>query len=190
MTRICDELEELEDLNYEQKPFVSYEILKDFLNREKIQGIISGLVEQQKLPVYQQQEVVTAIHRHGIRLFATLLTISRPELIVTFIEYDHFLDGQLDSRLPLSKLSLSPILEDGTLCSRFDKHQWKFLPPLLRADQSHRELAEKTTLPFKRPKSLGEGGFGEVHEMTLPAACQDLFPQKEGEVWNGPVSIP
>lgn len=182
MDAILDELETLEVLNYEQQPFVPYEAVKSLLTVKKTEEIVFDLSCKGQFQVYQQQEIVRSICSNGLRLFATLLSFSRPELIVHFIEHDHYAHGQLDSRLPLSKLSLDPILKDDYLCSRFDKHQWKFLPPFLNADQSHRELEDGARLPYVKCKRLDDGAFGEVFQMSVLASCQNLIPQKDGEV--------
>lgn len=184
MAMIWEELEALEIYNYERKTFVPYEALKSHLTLAKTETIVSELSRDGKIQVYQRQEILTSIHSNGLRLFATLLTFSRPELIVDFIKHDHFTRCQLDSRLPLQKSSLKPILKDDNLCNRFDKHQWKFIPPFFRIDQSHRELEDDARLPFEKCRRLGDGGFGEVYEMTLPASCQNLVPQKNSEVLN------
>lgn len=181
MERICDELEALEIYNTEDKPFVTYDALKDFLTRTRIQEIFSTLARDGTIQVYQQQEIVDAVSSNGLRLFATLLSFSRPGLIAAFIENDHFKHNELDSKLPLNKPSLATILIEESLC----KIRQKFLPPIFRADQSHRKLEDGTRLPFVKCRELGEGGFGEVHEMTLPASCQALVPQNGGEVELG-----
>lgn len=102
MDDIREELEELDIQNYEQKPFIAHDALHGLLNESKITLLVKNLSDQGQIQVYQQQEIITSILRNGLRLFATLLSLSRPELIVKFIETDHFAHGQLHSRLPLS----------------------------------------------------------------------------------------
>lgn len=182
MSEMREELEEAEIENYEQRPFIPHDALKDLLPESKIATLISALAGRGVLEVYQQREIINAILDNGSRLFATLLSLSRPELILKFIETDHFAQSQLDSRLPLSHHSLGLILRDEKLSARFYKHQWKFLAPFFRADQSHRELEDNVILPFTDCKRLGEGGFGEVHQMTMVASYQGLVPEVKGQV--------
>ena len=182
MDRIRDELEELEVQNYEQKAFITQDALKGLFNENRINAIVANLSDTGKIQVYQQDEIVKAVLENGLRLFATLISLSRPELIVKFIEADHFAASQLDFKLPFSKQAVDLILKDDKLSTRFEKHQWRFFLPFFSADQSHRELGVSTRLPFVRCEHLGEGGFGEVYKMFLPASCQGLVPALEGEV--------
>ena len=176
------ELEDLEIQNYEQKPFVSPDALRQLLTESRVSTLIHTLSENGDIEVWQQAELSRIIVDNGLRVFATLLSFSRPDLIVKFKETDHFAHSQLDSRLPLSQDSLSTILRDEKSSAKFYKHQWKFLAPLFRADQSHRELQDNVILPFTGCEPLGEGGFGEVHKMFLTASYQALLPEGRTEV--------
>lgn len=100
MDDIREELEELDIQNYEQKPFIAHDALHGLLNESKITLLVKNLSDQGQIQVYQQQEIITSILRNGLRLFATLLSLSRPELIVKFIETDHFAHvmGYFDGR--------------------------------------------------------------------------------------------
>lgn len=102
MDDIREELDKLDIENYKQKPFITHDVLSGLLNESKVRLLVKNLSDQGQIQVYQQQEIITSILRNGLRLFATLLSLSRPELILKFIETDHFGLGQLDSRLPLS----------------------------------------------------------------------------------------
>lgn len=176
MSDMREELEELEIPNYEQKPFIPYDALKDLLSEGRVAALICTLSEQGKIEVWQQREIIGIIVNNGLRVFATLLSFSRPELILKFKETDHFAHTQLDSRLPLFKDSLGLVLQDEKLSAKFYKHQWKFLAPFFRADQSHRELQDNVVLPFIIHERLGEGGFGEVHKVVMAASYQGLVP--------------
>ena len=182
MDSIREELEELDIENYEQKTFITHDALKGLLSVNKITLLIKNLSDKGQIQVYQQEEIIVSILKNGLRLFAILLSMSRPELILKFIEMDHFAHGQLDSRLPLPLESTRLVLKDERLCTKFDKYQWRFLVPFFHADQSHRELHDNARLPFLKCEELGEGGLGRVDKMTLPASCQDLVPQVGGEV--------
>ena len=177
-----EELEDLEIQNYELKPFIPLDTLKELLPKRRVATLVRALCENGELQVWQQPELIRIIVDNGLRVFATLLSFSRPGLIQNFKETDHFAHSQLDSKLPLSKDSLGLILGDEKLSTRFYKHQWRFLAPFFRADQSHRELPDHVILPFTRCEPLGEGSFGEVHKMTMAASYQGLVPEATGQV--------
>ena len=176
------ELEDLEVQNYEQKPFIPLDALKDLLPESRVATFIHALTEIGEIEVWQQPELIRIVVDNGLRVFAILLCFSQPGLIQKFKEADHFAHSQLDSRLPLSKDSLELILRNEKLTARFYKHQWRFLAPFFRADQSHRELQDNAILPFTNCERLGEGGFGEVHKMTMAASYQGLVPGGTGQV--------
>ena len=182
MPDIKEDLEDIEEENFEQQAFVSYSALRDLLSEEKVTLLIKGLRDSGDIQVYHEKEIIQCILQDGLRLFAILLSLSRPNLILKFIETNSFAHSQLDARLPLSKESLSRIIQDGKLCSRFEKYHWKFVIPFLSADHSHRELHDSARLPIVECREIGEGGLGKVDEISLPASCQDLVPQFEGKV--------
>lgn len=176
------ELEDLEIQNYEQKSFIPLDALKIILPESRVATLIHALSENGEIEVWQEPELIRIVVDNGQRVFATLLSFSQPGLIQKFKETDHFAHSQLDSRLPLSKDSLGLILQSEKLGARFYKHQWRFLAPFFRADQSHRELQDSVILPFTKCEQLGEGGFGEVHKMTMAASYQSLVPMSTGQV--------
>ena len=182
MDDIRGELEDLEIQNYELKSFIPLDALRQLLTENRIAILIQTLSENGDIEVWQQAELCRIIVNNGLRVFATLLCLSRPDLIVKFKETDHFAHSQLDSKLPLSQESLKMILRDERSGAKFYKHQWKFLVPMFRADQSHRELQDNVILPFTRCQRLGEGGFGEVHKMSLDATYQALVPEGGSQV--------
>ena len=182
MSDMRAELEDLEIQNYEQKFFIPLNALEDLLPESKVAMLIHALYENGNIEVWQQPELIRIVTDNGLRVFATLLSFSQPELIQKFKETDHFAHSQLDSKLPLSKDSLGIILQNDKLSARFYKHQWRFLAPLFRANQSHRKLEDNVILPFTKCERLREGGFGEVHKMTMAAPYQGLVPEKRGEV--------
>ena len=175
------ELEDLEIQNYEQKSFIPLDALKELLPKSRVATLIRALSENGEIEVWQQPELIRIID-NGLRVFAILLSFSRPGLIQKFKETDHFAHSQLDSKLPLSKDSLGLVLGDEKLSTRFYKHQWRFLAPFFHADQSHRVLPDHVILPFTRCEQLGEGSFGEVHKMTMAASYQGLVPERTGQV--------
>ena len=179
---MIEELENIEIKNYEQRFFIPPDALKEILPESRVATLVHALSQNGEVKVWQQPELIRNIVDNGLRVFATLLSFSRPGLIQKFMETDHFAPSQLDSKLPLSEDSLRLILGDEKLSDRFYKHQWRFLAPFFRADQSHRALADRVILPFTKCEQLGEGSFGEVHKMTMAASYQGLVPERTGQV--------
>ncbi len=177
-----EELEELDIRNYEQKSFVPHHELRCLLDERKVTELIQAVSEQGKIQVYQQHEVVSVILDSGLRLFATLLSLSRPEMMLKFVKTDHFTHPHLDSRLPMSKHDLNIILGDEKIGARFYRNQWRFLAPFFCADQSHRELEDETILPFIECHPVGEGGFGEISKLSLIGSHQGLVPESKSKV--------
>lgn len=182
MDAIRDKLDALEVENCEGRPIVPYHVLTDLFDRSTVTALVRNLTDQGRIQIYEQQGVVDSILNNGLRLFAVLLSLSRPELILKFMKTDHFAESQLDSKMPLSLQALAVSVEDDKLRMRIHKLQWKFWVPFLRVDQLHRELEHETRLPFVDCKELRGGAFGEIHRLALPARCQSLVPKEEGEV--------
>ena len=184
MSDIREKLADLEIQNYEQRCFVPHDSLKDLLSESRVAALIHTLSEKREIEVWLQSEIIDIVIKNGLRVFATLLSFSQPELILKFKDTDHFAHGQLDSRLPLSEESLRLILRDNELSAKFYKNQWRFLAPFFRADQSHRQLQNSVILPFVKCETLADGGFGEVHKMTMAASHQGLVPKERSQVKN------
>ena len=182
MDDITEELEDLEVMNFERKSFVPYDSLRQLLVESRVKRIVRVLSDEDKIQFYQQSDIIARVLDNGLRLFAILLSLSRPETVLNFLETDHFAHIQLDSRLPISRHTLETVLQDEKLRNRVFNRQWKFLAPFLRADQTHRELHSFTILPFVECEHVGGGGFGEVHKMVLHASQQGLNSAALGKV--------
>lgn len=169
-------LDDLELENTDQKVFIPFKALQGLLTPDMVTELVRDLADGGHLDVFEQHEIVHRILNNGLRVFATLLSISRPELIRRFIEIDHFSHIQFDSRLPLpiSTLRKDWILEDEATCRRFYQKQWRFLAPIFQADQTHRVLDDHTILPFINSERLGEGACGEVFDIALEGTNQAI----------------
>ena len=182
MNDVRAQLDDLETLNYERRPFIPHDALKHLLSESRVAALVGALSDKGEIEVWQQPEIIGLIVNNGLRVFATLLSFSQPGLILKFKETDHLAYSQLDSRLPLSENSLGLIFRDEKLGGKFFKHQWRFLAPFFRADQSYRELQDSVVLPFTKCERLAAGAFGEVHKMTVAASYQAFVPEGTGEV--------
>ena len=108
--------------------------------------------------------------------------------ITRFIQQDQFSGVPLDARLPLkdaklptedAELSLKDanILQyfsDPGKATQFIRKQWTFLAPVFSENRLHRELDERTVLPFLRRDSIGKGGFAKVYKVKVHASHHTL----------------
>jgi hypothetical protein len=177
MTDICTELENLEIENFEHKFFIPLSKLEQLFTRERI----VALLRQHGIEFYVQVEVTNAVLKNGLRLFATLASIRDIKSITQFLKSDYFSGGQFDSTLPLSEASLLTILSDPDRCLQFFRKQWRFLAPVFREDQSHRELDDRTILPFLSSTPIGHGGFANVIKVRVDASHHQI-PGVQAEV--------
>jgi hypothetical protein len=166
MADICNELDGLEIENFEHKYFIPLGKLKRLFTRERI----GDLLQQHDIKFYDRTEITNAVLNNGLRLFATLASIRGISFITQFLKADHFSGGQFDSKLPLRESSLKAILPNSETCTQFFKKQWRFLAPVLREDQSHRELDDRTIMPFLSSTPIGYGGFAKVFKVRVDAS--------------------
>lgn len=177
MSDICTELDNLEIENYEHKFFIPLNKLEQLFTRERI----VTLLQQHDVEFYLRIEVTNAVLKNGLRLFATLASIRYIKSITRFLESDYFSGGQFDSKLPLSEASLQTILRDSERCVQFSRKQWRFVAPVLREDQSHRELDDRTILPFLSLTPIRDGGFAKVFKVRVDASHHQI-PGAQAEV--------
>ena len=163
---ICHELDALEVDNFENQAFIPLDRLETLLTRERI----SHLIHDSQVRFYDRQEAIRAILQKGLKVFATLASIREIGAISKFIESDQSSDGFLDARLPLEVPALDVIFSDKDVRSKFYRKQWRFLAPVLQADQSYRKYHEKTILPFISSKDVTSGGYGDVSRVTIDTA--------------------
>lgn len=160
-----EDLEQLEEDNHLYQAFIPLGRIRLFFTEDRIRKIL--LKQASTVESYEVDEAVKATTNNGHRVFATLYTIKKPGLITRFVEADHFTDGQLDAKLPLSQLTLEGILPDKSTAQSFFRRQWKFQIPYFQPDQRHRHLDSHTILPFIHEQRLGGGGFADVIKYTL-----------------------
>jgi hypothetical protein len=177
MADICAELDALEIENFEHKLFIPLSKLEQLLTPERI----VALLQQHDIKFYLQTETTNAVLKNGLRLFATLASIRGINLITRFLEADYFSGGHFDSKLPLSESALLTIVRDPERCLQFSRKQWRFLAPVLREDQSHRELDDRTIMPFLSSTPIGKGGFSNVFKVRVDASHHRI-PSAQAEV--------
>jgi hypothetical protein len=178
---ICRELDALDVVNFEKNRFIPLKRLEQLLTRERIVTLLA----QNNVEFHLRAEATSTILNNGIRLFATLASIRSIKLITRFLATDSFSGAQLDSKLPLSESDLLGIIRDPNTCTQFFQRQWRFLAPVFQENQSYRELADWTILPFLRRTKIGQGGFAVVYKVTVDASHHRIAGA-HGEVGASP----
>lgn len=125
-----------------------------------------------------------AVLSGGRRVFALLIMLNRIELIRKFVETDQLPRlAHLDSRLPFERKSLERILgDDIDAIHDISKNQWEVMAPYFQEEQVHRVFQVDVVMPFVHSTWKGGGGFGDVHEVTLPDSHHGFACQQKGHV--------
>ena len=157
--------------------FVPAGSLNEILKYEEIRLALTTC----KAQLHRELESIKLIRLGGQRTFAILIKITRPELIVSFVENDQLQTAAIDSRLPYSKADLDRILPK-TDATDFFENQWEFTAPVFRRRAGHRRLHERTILPFLESKRIGQGISGEIHRVKLHFSHSAAFNVLEPKV--------
>ncbi|KAI4096939.1 MAG: hypothetical protein LQ344_000742 [Seirophora lacunosa] len=150
-------------------------------------GIRSAL-RTHKVQLHRENEAVNLIRQGGLKTFAILIMIYRPQLIVAFVENDQLQTTNIDSRLPYSKGDLDQILPFADSVDFFEK-QWEFTAPVFRRRAGHRCLHDRTVFPFLESSGHGHGVPGDIYKVKLhrshcigfEGAGSQVFQADDGE---------
>ena len=163
---ICQQLDALDIENFEQRCFIPFKKVQQLFTHEKVRA----LLETSDVKYYDRDEIIKAILRRGLKVFAILTSIQEISSISRFVERDNLGGNTLDARLPLDEAALAPILLHENARRMFFRKQWRFLAPSFQADQSYRVLSEQTILPFVwSERFLTNGAYGDIHRVTVEA---------------------
>lgn len=168
-TQLRQQISNLYIRNWKNEKFVPVRQLKLVLEEE----IIKQTLQECHVEPYSQAEATQSALHGGSRTFGILCIISREARIVEFVRQDGFLPANLDSRLPYEEHELKRIIPDDY--REFYDVQWGFSAPIFGSNLQHRVLHDKCLLPFQKVEKKGEGGFGIVSEVSLPAKHQAIF---------------
>jgi hypothetical protein len=151
--------------------FVPQKLLYRLLTRNVVSTAIESLAQ---IPGYRVIDIVDKIMKGGQKVFAILVLLKGEEArIVDFMKHDQFQHAPLDFKLPFSMETLSGIVPE--IAEEFYRIQWEFVAPVFSRGVVHRELHERTRLPFVQNVLIGDGGFGDVYEVELHPDHQ-IFP--------------
>ncbi|KAF2133871.1 kinase-like protein [Dothidotthia symphoricarpi CBS 119687] len=116
----------------------------------------------------------------GLVTFAILIWMRRTSAIVRFRDFEC-----LDRKLPLDETKAREIApEFGISFAR--EVQWQFLPYFFQSDMCdyHRHIHDAgMVFPFVgQVEDIGEGGFGKVTKLEIPASLQGFYRETVGTV--------
>lgn len=156
-------------------PFASRDDICAIMTKEKVLAALqdSNYAQHCKFDPEHIPNVLENILRGAQRIFAILVEIQATRFIQCFIQDDSYQGDALDSRLPFTSGNLNRILNTKDLphISRdFFLKQWHFTAPIFCDTTFTRALAPETILPFTKSEKLGEGSFGQVWRIEIPAA--------------------
>lgn len=151
--------------------FVPQAIVKEIFGYDRIKAAVNELISEHDRRI----RLAEKIQKDLSIVFAILISIDQPDFIIDFRSHDFN-----DEELPIKESrALEIIPQFGHRFAR--DYQWRFIPYFFREDmwEAHQNIVSPSRIiPFVREKEIGEGGFGRICLMTLPACCQKLFPSK------------
>jgi hypothetical protein len=170
--------------NYENKSYISPSALDELVTEGAILRILSESNVGKK---GSHTDIAEEILKSGKKVFAILVLMEKPELIVNFIKDDGFRHA-IDSNLPFVEQLPKPTMTDPEVIERsldsrlarilgvahlrqFEKKQWEFTAPVFGRGILSRALHEFTVLPFPwQGIRKGSGSFGVVYPIIIDPA--------------------
>ena len=150
-----------------------------FIDRRDLCSIMThdsilGAILECCFPAHLHARYANEILQKGIKVFAILVHIRKPNSMIMFLERN-----ELDARLPFGEQQVSDIL--GGDAKLFLRSQYDFLPYIFRRDH-HQHIPDSYILPFLHEKRMDdlEGGFGAVSEVTIAYSMQALVNNHGG----------
>ncbi|KAI1750909.1 hypothetical protein F4782DRAFT_227811 [Xylaria castorea] len=169
---LAEQINKRREKNIDGFEFVPYEWLVELLTPEKVLRIIS----EGNIEAYEQRPIAEAISDGGLRIFATLILVGKPDNIYRFKQLDPgFQKESLDGKLPMKASELDSILDLPQERGTFIETQFLFIVPIFPQGIPHRIFEDRIRVPFlglhetkKRRKKPPSGHFGFVSKEKLP----------------------
>ncbi|KAF2826432.1 kinase-like protein [Ophiobolus disseminans] len=178
MVSLRDSLRKQRVLNYERHFFVPEGSLEPLITAQAVRDSLTAC----NISAWNVDTIQTTILSGARKTFAILVLINQESNILRFIEHDDFQDQPLDSKLPIPLDSLMRIIPHAA--EEFFEEQRRLTVPIFTQQLIHRYFSDETILPFISVRALGQGGFGQVHEVTLPWTHQ-RYVKKPGNNLKG-----
>ena len=142
----------------------------DFILESKLFNLLTRETIKKGCKLYTSpahfREIVDTIFKGARKLFAILVVIGYPELIIDFFKSDQFQSSYLDHRLPIRTETLLLIVSE-LRAKEFHQQQWEFCPLNISKSGIWCHLEPHVILPFKNNKFLAQGGFGNVFDVEI-----------------------
>ncbi|KAI1353853.1 hypothetical protein F5Y01DRAFT_322630 [Xylaria sp. FL0043] len=170
---LAEQIEARRKMNIDGLEFVPYEWLSNLLTVDTILRVLS----EGKIEAYEQRSIAEAVRNDdGLRTFATLVLIGKPDSIYNFGRSDPgFQKKSIDSKLPMKVSDLDGIFDASEERDGFVKKQFLFVIPIFPQGIPHRIYDECIRVPFLKPLETGtakkkppSGHFGLVSKEKLP----------------------
>lgn len=118
------------------------------------------------------KDVVEVIQNGAWNVFAILILLRKPEMILRFIHNDRLQLSHIDDRLPFDLKDLESLLQNTLITQKFYDAQWEFTAPFFSGSVFTRSLPKEFVLPFLKDEPEGEGSFGNVYKVQLERSYQ------------------
>lgn len=154
--------------------FASKDDVCAIMTKERVSAALNdgNYAQHCKFDAAHIPDVLKVILCGAQRIFAILVQIQATRFIQCFIQDDPYQNDALDSRLPFTRGNLNRILnakEFPFISEEFFSKQWQFAAPIFFDTTFTRSLPPETILPFTKDEKLGEGSFGQVWSIEIPA---------------------
>ncbi|KAF4626119.1 hypothetical protein G7Y89_g12041 [Cudoniella acicularis] len=176
-SRLRAELEKRKIRSSSERYFISNSDLSAVFTAADVRQLVAEL----KCRTEDRVGLPGELFAHGRTTLAILVWLRQENSILNFRTRDI-----LDKSLPLENVEQANALAPGVGNEFVTETQWMFLPYQFGRNmaQSHKEIRREIILPFVNEENLGDGGFGEVLKVTIPASLHQftLDPDPTGNL--------
>ncbi len=181
MEELKNDIKDLRRQTWDEASFIPEVRLLGLMTRERLRAACEDYLN----PAHRE-DIIDRIYTGARKVFAILVTLDQPELIINFFRHDQF-QSRLDHSLPFQPSLLEKILPPRHSVTDFDERQWEFCPLYLSESGIRRSLRKRTVLPFIHNEKVAEGGFGTAYDVAIDDASHGL--DRVGSRSSGPLRV-
>ena len=181
MEELKNNIKDLRRTTWDEVSFIPEAKLLELMTRDKLLAACEDYLN----PAHRD-DIVDRIYAGARKVFAILVLLDQPELIINFIVHDQ-LQSRLDQSLPFEISLLAKLLPSRHSVTDFDERQWEFCPLYLSESGIRRSLRKRTILPFIHNEKIAEGGFGTAYDVEIDAYSHGL--DRVGSRSPGPLRV-
>lgn len=180
MERLRAEISALRLKNTSHQYFIPHGALDKHMTKDAIQDALTDC----NTAIYHLDELAESILEGSHKIFAILILIRQVQYSSHFIRNDQFQDlhSHLDHKIPFRYDTLENLLPQ-IAAKEFHETQWEFAAPVFSKKVLPRSLVPEIALPILKDTLLGNGGFGEVHEIEIHPFHQRFGVVSGQKVW-------